>query len=1012
MSREAIRSRWGHHALLCILIGMMGCDKTPSNLEDMLDPSTDAQVIDTELTSPPDMMTEVNDPTILRVRFNPNGEDFYDTPWPSDARLTPRGTPDLNSFPTNHEPFLRVIHELEERVFGFANMPVIYVAFEDSISEINLPTPLQSQSSSSPIQLFALGDQCGQRVPIDVSVREQGDRYINADTLQVKTSIGAPLIANQSYALVILQTLGAERGQRVEPPTAFLETWAQASEESEAPWPKTLSKLKVCLREADLTQDQIALATVFTPQDPVKTLQSMRDMVMDPQQVITRPPTEFKKDLAWSRKRLNLTTYSGLVPFPMFQTGQPPYRIIGGGLRFDDDNQPIIQRWEEVPFAVAAREIPSENFEGPRPVLVFIDGTGWSPWTHLRSRWLSDILDAGFIVFSFMPQFHGERAGVTISPELPTFNFLNPESGRTNFQQQAVETSYFLRVIREQLAEDDLLPDLDVTQVVYGGHSQGAVAGALNAAVESEYAAYVFNGLSSYLTMTILEREDLLDFEQVVRNLLNNEYPLDLFSPALQFMQMGSESVDPYNFAQYWRGSTGQPLGNHIFLINGFNDETTTPRGIDHLTLSAQIPIFDAPGWDIDPQNIGLPDLVSLPVTGNVNSLAGHPLTIATYLDPKEGHFTVYRNPTLRKMTIKFWETALSEPTPILQASNELLCSDGVDDDLDQLIDCQDQDCVQREPCIETQCTDNLDGDHDGLIDCDDSDCSERQVCQEEDCSDGIDDDHDDLVDCDDPGCLNREPCIETKCADLEDGDGDLLIDCDDPDCSSKSLCHETSCTDDIDNNDDGLIDCADPECQNTLECPEVSCENGVDEDDNGVTDCDDPKCFDSEVCPQVVEEFCEDGVDNDGDNLIDCADADCALVCPSETCAEINLGSAIGIAVLQDTLEGRIDSWSPGDCTSLGSGQGAPDISISWTAPADGVYRISTLGSEADTVLTIFPSNCEADQELVCHDDLPGVSTSAVLLQIDAEQSVTIVVSAFDEEDAAPFRLHIWQVE
>lgn len=49
-------------------------------------------------------------------------------------------------------------------------------------------------------------------------------------------------------------------------------------------------------------------------------------------------------------------------------------------------------------------------------------------------------------------------------------------------------------------------------------------------------------------------------------------------------------------------------------------------------------------------------------------------------------------------------------------------CKDGVDEDRDGLVDCEDGDCFDDPACIEG-CDDGLDGDGDGAIDCADDDC-------------------------------------------------------------------------------------------------------------------------------------------------------------------------------------------------------------------------------------------------------------------------------------------------
>lgn len=117
---------------------------------------------------------------------------------------------------------------------------------------------------------------------------------------------------------------------------------------------------------------------------------------------------------------------------------------------------------------------------------------------------------------------------------------------------------------------------------------------------------------------------------------------------------------------------------------------------------------------------------------------------------------------------------------PLCQCSADELCSGGFDEDDDGLIDCADDDCASEEACIESLCDDGLDNDGDGPIDCLDSDCDSD--CPEV-CDDGRDNDGDGLIDCEDADCVDAEACGELLCDDGLDDDGDGLIDCDDDDC-------------------------------------------------------------------------------------------------------------------------------------------------------------------------------------------------------------------------------------
>ena len=52
------------------------------------------------------------------------------------------------------------------------------------------------------------------------------------------------------------------------------------------------------------------------------------------------------------------------------------------------------------------------------------------------------------------------------------------------------------------------------------------------------------------------------------------------------------------------------------------------------------------------------------------------------------------------------------------------VCDDGIDNDGDGLVDCEDPDCAGSPECIPEICDDALDNDGDGLTDCEDSECN------------------------------------------------------------------------------------------------------------------------------------------------------------------------------------------------------------------------------------------------------------------------------------------------
>ena len=227
--------------------------------------------------------------------------------------------------------------------------------------------------------------------------------------------------------------------------------------------------------------------------------------------------------------------------------------------------------------------------------------------------------------------------------------------------------------------------------------------------------------------------------------------------------------------------------------------------------------------------------------------------------------------------------------------TGDVMCSDGKDNDGDDLIDCDDPNCFGSGECIrEFDCDDGKDNDLDGEEDCKDEDCYYTPECYivdventYEDCTDKLDNDNDGRVDCNDTGCSKFEHCIENTeeyCTDGEDNDDDGQIDCDDPGCSGIANCKENTeeaCSDGVDNDGDSYADCQDPGCEFVASClPEVNCTDSVDNDHDELTDCDDPDCALAPGCVSTLLEnnvvLCSDEIDNDEDSFADCDDSDC----------------------------------------------------------------------------------------------------------------------------------------
>ncbi len=151
-------------------------------------------------------------------------------------------------------------------------------------------------------------------------------------------------------------------------------------------------------------------------------------------------------------------------------------------------------------------------------------------------------------------------------------------------------------------------------------------------------------------------------------------------------------------------------------------------------------------------------------------------------------------------------------------------------------------------------CDDGVDNDGDGQVDCDDPDCDQFPDCfgGNEDCFNGIDDDGDGLIDCDDvidcqaaPGCDygTGDCCTDNGTPGCENDLGEDCV------CAADPYCCETAW-------DSICADVFENQCGGTCggQLPESDCTNGVDDDNDGLTDCDDADCFLDPAClgPQI----------------------------------------------------------------------------------------------------------------------------------------------------------------
>ncbi len=216
-------------------------------------------------------------------------------------------------------------------------------------------------------------------------------------------------------------------------------------------------------------------------------------------------------------------------------------------------------------------------------------------------------------------------------------------------------------------------------------------------------------------------------------------------------------------------------------------------------------------------------------------------------------------------------------------------CNNGIDDEGDSLVDCEDPDCSTEAGC--------QDADFDGYVryvDCDDDNSmvfpGADELCDEvdNDCDSDIDEDpfHGPIwyEDADGDGFGNAEDEGIMAC-EAPSGHVDIHEDCDDSNPSIHPDADEV-CDDEVDNDCDVLIDLEDDECAD------------FDADSDGWPEREDCDDNDADINPDA-EEICEDGIDNNCDGSIDedCTRADTADPDEDSPSSGKDEGSGCGIS-------------------------------------------------------------------------------------------------------------------
>ncbi len=627
---------------------------------------------------------------------------YYDHPWPSDLRRAGDGTVDFTGFynPRQVSLLTQVVMQTRGLLDGFSPVAAMYLRFTADLDPATLPVdPPHAVLPTSTVQLLDVdpaSPEHGKRKLLETFWQKAAGVYWLADTLAVRPAFGYPLRPKTKYALVVTGGARTTGGKAFAPAPDLAEVLGLSPLEARVKAAHDLYAPAVAeLATAGLAAKDIVHLAVFTTTDPT----AEQYAVMDDVHASVPAPTI--DGASWSQpsalQASGYQVYEGKYgPSPNYQAGTPPYATTGGGFVFTA-GKPAVQGTFSQDFCLvvpdaAACPMPAGGY----PIVLYAHGTGgYFEDIVVEGNSFGALLASHCMASIGINQiFSGNRPG---SPGLPDpnyegdedllfFNVNNVLAARTNGRQGAVDFEQLARLFTEShatvpasVAKTGSAVAFDGSKVVFLGHSEGGLDGPLMLAGDKQALGGVLSGSGAVIIVALLEKTAPAssNVAAAVKVLLGLSRPgdameLNLFHPAINFVQAVVDVTDPVNYA---RNIIAEPrpgfAPKSILQTEGVNPDGTgdsyaPPLGIEiHAValglpreLPGQHPIVQA-AWG------GLGD-VTVPAGGLAGNLASGKATgvLGQFVPAPndDGHFVAFDVPAAHAQVGQFCENLAASP--------------------------------------------------------------------------------------------------------------------------------------------------------------------------------------------------------------------------------------------------------------------------------------------------------------------------------------------------------------
>jgi predicted esterase len=607
---------------------------TMQDIQDTTDPGQDVAVD----TGPP--LPE------FYLYFYPDSRTWGEIPYPGDYLVDSSGHIDMSIFPNPDskdliDAYLAVV---EDKIDGFSPGQTVYVSFNATVDVSGFDTDFLDTNDSHVFMAdITKGPHYGEQVPLVWKYQDEMIKFWPAHTLAVQPVGGWVLYEGDTYAFCVIKGLTTTGGDEFEPTPGF-QACINGDTSCPAPVARAFEPLRKYLTDKNISTDSLIGCTAFTISHPRADLIKIREYINSHD----APDVEDMTKKSWTNE---YDLYEGHYTAPNFLHGDPPYKTDGGNFEFDEQGNPKVGYMEEMRFALT---VPKNRGSGPLPVAVVMHGTGGDYESFLRSSPYNpakELSKAGIACIGIDEPLHGARSDPPLSADdtdLYSFNIFNPDAGRTVQRQSIADEITLLRMIKAGKFNTTAF-SFDPGKVLFWGHSQGGISGAMLFGVEDGFKGGVLSGAGAGLINALLDRKINvggmpLDAKQAVSIIFNiPQIDIDRFHPLLTMAQQVVDVSDPNSYTPFYFetwSQGGEP--RQIFMTQGMLDIDSPPSVAEAMIAGAGLAVVD-PACEVS-LGMDLRDIQVLkpPVTKNIQGQ----YTAVVMQFCKYGHFAAFNSKT------------------------------------------------------------------------------------------------------------------------------------------------------------------------------------------------------------------------------------------------------------------------------------------------------------------------------------------------------------------------------